>query len=101
LRQLAQKLAGPVRDDGDPLAGFIAVGDFDVTRQDNHQAGADLADGGECRTGCERAALAEAAHALDLQCIEHRQHLLAALVYDRWLRCHDDPPPAMSGAADI
>jgi hypothetical protein len=55
-----------------------------VTGQDDHQAGADVADSGECRAGCERVARAEATQSLDLQRIEHWQHLFAALIYDRW-----------------
>jgi hypothetical protein len=80
LRELAQELAGPVGDDGDALAGLVAVSDLDLTRQDNHEAGTDVADGGERLAGGERAALAEATHPLDLQRIEHRQHLRAALI---------------------
>ena len=95
LRELTYEFAGTVADNADALAGFIDMGHVDPAGQNDHQARADLADGEErCALG-EGAALAEAAHALDLQCIEHRQHLLAALFYDRWSRCHDDPRPAI------
>ena len=72
------------------------MGDLDLAGQNDHQAGADLADGGERRARGEGAALAEPAYPLDLQWIEHRQHLLAALLYDRWSQRHDDPPPECS-----
>ena len=101
LRELAYEFAGPMADNAEALAGFIDMGHVDPARQNDHQARADLPDGKERRALGEGAALAEAAHPLDLQGIEHRQHLLAALVYDRWSRCHGDPPPAKSGAADI
>ena len=80
LRELANEFARPVADDADALAGFIDMGHVDPAGQNDHQAGADMADGEErCALG-ERAAFTEAAHPLDLQRIEHRQHLRAALI---------------------
>ena len=67
LRQLARERAGAMGDDQLAAAGFVALGDVDLAGQDDHQAGADLADRDQRLARAVAADLAEPPHAFDLR----------------------------------
>ncbi len=83
LRQFAKELTGAVRDDKPPISRTVGLADFDLAARYDNQPGADLAGGEELVAGLKRAALAEAAHALDLERLEIGEHLIASLLGDR------------------
>ena len=86
LRQFAHERAGPVADDQLTAAGPRRLGHVDLAGQDDEQALADGPGLGERFTGAEGPQRAEAPDPLDLGRLQHREHLVAAGVDDRWLR---------------
>lgn len=64
------------------MAGFVMLGDLDLTVQGQGQAGTDLADAHDRLPGRIGARLAEPAQALDLLAGQRRKHLVAARIED-------------------
>ena len=85
LRQLARERAGAMGDDQLAAAVFVALGDVDLAGQDDHQAGADLADRDQRLARAVGADLAEPPHAFDLRRLQRGKYLMASRFDDR--RC--------------
>src|SRR5215469_2091484 len=82
LRQLAQEPAGAMRRNVYAVAQVIVPGDLDLTSQNDAQPSGDVADLGQRFANLKGAHLAEPPDTLDLERLEHGEHLLAPRVHD-------------------
>ena len=80
LRQFAHKVARAGREDRFGVAQIVLLGDRDLAREDDHQAGSDLPACHQRFTGRIGPHLAEAAHALNIQRIERGKNLIRTLL---------------------
>src|SRR6266851_2545108 len=83
LGQLAHELACAMDNDGRPVPGLVALGDVDLARQNDNDAGTYTPDRYDRITWLVGADVAKSAHALDLFGLQHRKHLVASRINDR------------------
>src|SRR5262249_55163358 len=95
LRELAHEVARAVGDDRLVIVEIVALGDGDLSGEDDHEAGSDLADDAKRFAGRKGAKIAEPPYPLDFQRIEPGKYLIAALFNNRLqLQRHEGPPHA-------
>ena len=94
LSEFAHERSGTVRYDRRAAAQLIMLGNIDFPGQDNCQAGAYLADLCQRLTRGIGADLPEPPHPLDLERLQHGEHLVMSCVDDRLRRYGHSRPAA-------